>query len=422
MRAALTQRFRSATSGLPTVFWTIWWGLVVNRLASFVLAFLSIYLVRDRGFSPAEAGRVLALYGVGFTIAGPLGGLLADRIGRRATMVMALVLGASAVASLTFARAPAVLAALAFCCAAGGDMYRPAMSAAVADVVPPIDRARAYGLVYWAVNFALSVGLFLGGIVAQKSIRALFLADAASSIAAATIILLRVPETRPGNVVHEPAVRGLAKVFADGPFVSFLLLQLAALAVFTQWQLALPIDMGNHGLGPAAYAFLMALNCAGVVLLQPILSPRLHRFDAGRLLALSALLFGAGYGVNALGGNLLVYGIGTALWTIGEVIGFPVASTLVANLAPPALRGRYQGAFAMSWGVAFTVSPIAAGEVMERFGARSLWLLCLFVAVAVSAGHLMTAESRRRRLAALLEPVGLEMAVEPQGALRDTTS
>jgi MFS family permease len=422
VRAALTQRFRSATSGLPTVFWTIWWGLVVNRLASFVLAFLSIYLVRDRGFSPAEAGRVLALYGVGFTIAGPLGGLLADRIGRRATMVMALVLGASAVASLTFARAPAVLAALAFCCAAGGDMYRPAMSAAVADVVPPIDRARAYGLVYWAVNFALSVGLFLGGIVAQKSIRALFLADAASSIAAATIILLRVPETRPGNVVHEPAVRGLAKVFADGPFVSFLLLQLAALAVFTQWQLALPIDMGNHGLGPAAYAFLMALNCAGVVLLQPILSPRLHRFDAGRLLALSALLFGAGYGVNALGGNLLVYGIGTALWTIGEVIGFPVASTLVANLAPPALRGRYQGAFAMSWGVAFTVSPIATGEVMERFGARSLWLLCLFVAVAVSAGHLMTAESRRRRLAALLEPVGLEMAVEPQGALRDTTS
>ena len=108
---ALRQRLRSATGGLPAVFWMIWWGLVVNRLASFVLAFLSIYLVRDRGFSPAEAGRVLALYGVGFTVAGPLGGLLADRIGRRATMVMALVLGATAVGSLTFARAPAALAA-----------------------------------------------------------------------------------------------------------------------------------------------------------------------------------------------------------------------------------------------------------------------------------------------------------------------
>ena len=403
---SLRQRFHAAVGGLPPVFWTIWWGLVVNRLASFVLAFLSIYLVRERGFSPAQAGRVLALYGVGMTIAGPLGGLLADRVGRRATMVVALVLGATAVGSLSVARAPALLAAFAFLSAAAGDMYRPAMSAAVADVVPPADRNRAYGLVYWAVNLALSVGLFLGGLVAERSITALFLADAGSSIAAAAIILLRVRETRPTHLVHEPAVRGMAKVFSDGPFVSFLVLHLAALTVFTQWQLALPIDMAAHGLGPSAYAFLMALNCLGVVFLQPLLSPKLHRFDAARLLALSALLFGAGYGVNAAGGNLVVYAIGTTLWTVGEVVGFPAASTMVANLAPPALRGRYQGAFSMAWGAAFTISPLAAGEVMQRFGARSLWLLCLVVALAVSVGHVLTADSRRRRLVALLQPQG----------------
>jgi MFS family permease len=400
------QRFHSAAGGFPRVFWTLWWGLVINRLASFVIAFLSIYLVRERGFSPAEAGRVLALYGLGMTVAGPLGGLLADRIGRRVTMVMALVLGAAAVGSLSVARAPALLATFAFLSAAAGDAYRPAMSAAVADVVPPADRNRAYGLVYWAVNFALSVGLFLGGLVAERSLSALFLADALSSVAAAAIIFVRVPETRPSHLVHEPAIRGMAKVFSDGPFISFLLLHLAALTVFTQWQLALPIDMAAHGLGPAAYAFLMALNCLGVVLLQPILSPRLHRFDAARLLALSALLFGAGYGVNALGGNLVVHAIGTTLWTVGEVVGFPVASTMVANLAPPALRGRYQGAFSMAWGVAFTISPVAAGEVIQRFGARSLWLLCLVVAFAVAVLHVVTAEPRRKRLVALLHGSG----------------
>ena len=230
----------------------------------------------------------------------------------------------------------------------------------------------------------------------------LFLADAGTSIAAAVLIFLRVPETRPPGLVHEPALRGLGKVFADSSYLSFLLLHLAALVVFTQWQLGLPIDMAAHGSGPTAYAFLMALNCAGVVLLQPILSPRLSRFDTARLLAISALLFGAGFGVNAIGGNVVIYAVGTALWTVGEVIGFPVASTLVANLAPPALRGRYQGAFSMCWGVAFTLSPLAAGEVMQRFGARALWLLCLGIAMAVSAGHLATAEPRRRRLAALL--------------------
>ncbi len=362
MRAAISNRFAAAVGGLPGVFWTMWWGLIVNRLASFVIAFLSLYLVRERGLGPAEAGRILALYGVGFTIAGPLGGLLADRIGRRATMVAGLVLGACSVGALAFARAPALLALFAFLAAATGDLYRPAMSAAVADVIPPADRPRAYGLVYWAVNLALSVGLALGGLVAERSFVALFLADAGTSLVAAAIVLFRVPETRPQGV---------------------------------------PIDMAAHGLGPSAYAFLMALNCAGVVLLQPILSPRLHRVDAALLLALSAALFGLGYGLNAIGGSLAVYGVGTALWTVGEVIGFPVASTMVADLAPAALRGRYQGAFAMCWGAAFTVSPFVAGEVMQRLGARALWLLCLAVALAVSAGHLLTAEPRRRRLAAL---------------------
>ena len=380
----------------------MWWGLIVNRLASFVIAFLSLYLVRDRGMPPAEAGRILALYGVGFTIAGPLGGLLADRIGRRATMIAGLLCGAASVGALAFARVPALLALFAFLAAATGDMYRPAMSAAVADVVPPADRPRAYGLVYWAVNLALSVGLVVGGLVAERSFVALFLADAGTSIVAAAIVFFRVPETRPPHgVVHEPALRGLLNVFGDGPFLSFLLLHLAALAVFVQWQLALPIDMSAHGLGPSAYAFLMALNCAGVVVLQPILSPRLGGVDAALLLALSATLFGLGYGVNAIGGTLVVYSVGTALWTVGEVVGFPVASTMVANLSPAHRRGRYQGAFAMCWGVAFTIAPLAAGEAMQRLGARALWLLCLGVALAVSTGHLLTAEPRRKRLADL---------------------
>jgi MFS family permease len=283
-------------------------------------------------------------------------------------------------------------------------MYRPAMSAAVADVVPPADRPRAYGLVYWAVNLALSVGLVIGGLVAERSFIALFVADAGTSIAAAAIVFFRVPETRPAGLVHEPALRGLLKVLEDRPFLSFLVLHLAALSVFVQWQLALPIDMSAHGLGPSAYAFLMALNCAGVVLLQPMISPRLARVDAGLLLALSTLLFGLGYGVNAIGGSLVVYSVGTALWTVGEVVGFPVASTMVANLSPPELRGRYQGAFSMCWGIAFTVAPLGAGEAMQRFGARTLWLICFAVALAVSFGHLVTAEPRRRRLADLERP------------------
>ncbi|HSB20172.1 MAG TPA: MFS transporter [Anaeromyxobacteraceae bacterium] len=398
---SLRASVKAAAGGLSSVFWTLWWGLLVNRMASFVVAFLALYLVRDRGFSAAAAGWVVSLYGIGVTVAGPLGGLLADRLGRRATMVGGLAAGALAVAALALARHPVLLSALAFSAAATGDLYRPAMAAAVADVVPPPDRTRAFGLVYWAVNLGLAFGLLVAGLFADRSLPGLFLADAGTTAVFATLVLLRVPETRPLGLLHEPALRGLARVFGDGPFAAFLALHLVALVIFSQWQLGLPLDMAAHGLGPGAYAVLMAVNCAGVVLLQPLLAPWLRRFDGARLLAISALLFGLGHGANALEAGLPGYAVGTALWTVGEVIGFPVASALVADLAPADLRGRYQGAYAMTWGLALTLSPVFGGQTFTRLGGRALWIACLAIALLVAAGHLAAGGARRRRLAAL---------------------
>lgn len=58
---SLRASVKAAAGGLSSVFWTLWWGLLVNRLASFVVAFLAIFLVRERGFSPAAAGWVVSL-------------------------------------------------------------------------------------------------------------------------------------------------------------------------------------------------------------------------------------------------------------------------------------------------------------------------------------------------------------------------
>jgi len=97
---------------------------------------------------------------------------------------------------------------------------------------------------------------------------------------------------------------------------------------------------------------------------------------------------------------LPVYLAAGVLWTVGEVIGFPYAALLVAELAPPELRGRYQGAFSMSWGIAFTLSPLVGGALLSRAGAPALWGACLAAGAAVSLGHLAAGPSRRRRLAA----------------------
>jgi MFS family permease len=383
--------------------------MFVNRLASFVATFLAFYLVRERGFSPAEAAPVVALFGVGVLVAAPVGGVLADAIGRRRTMLLSFVTGAISVAALGFVRSAPALAALTFVASATSELYRPAMNAAVADVVPPADRGRAWGLSYWAMNLGWVVGLAIGGFLASRSFTALFLADAATTLAFALVVLRRVPETRPpGTRAHSP-LAGLARVLQDGPFVAFLVLHLVALTVFVQFQFTLPLDMDAKGLGPGLFAAVMILNGAGVVLLQPVQAALAGRHLGSPHLAASAALFGIGYGLHALAAvlpPLPVYAAAAVVWTVGEVIGFPVAAALVADLAPAELRGRYQGAFSMCWGLAFALAPVLGGRVLTTFGPTALWLACLGAGLLVAAGHLAAAPARRRRLAAMVELAG----------------
>jgi len=412
----MTAANSSPRVALSPVFWVLFYGTLINRAASFVAVFLALHLTQDLGISKPTAGWIVGCWGLGSWIASPIAGVLADRVGRRTTMLLGLVLGGVATLAIAFAADVHLLFCLVFVGGATQQLYYPAANAAVADVVPTADRARAYGLLYWAVNLGLAIGYMIGGLVPERYLSLLFVVDACTTLLCAGLTAWRVPETRPAAAHHDPVLSGLRKVATDTPFMVFAGLHLVALVVFTQFQLGLPLDMKAHGHDSRSFAWLMAFNCAGVVVLQPWLAPLLRRVDGSRLLAVAAALFGVGYGLNALVPSLaqslaqlgvlsahsagtVLYLAGAACWTVGEVVGFPVASLLVAELAPVALRGRYQGAFSMVWAMSMSVSPIIGGQVIERLGAPALWVLCLVLGLTVAAGHLVAAPARRRRLA-----------------------
>lgn len=82
---ALRRAAHESVSGLPRQFWWLWTSTLINRLGGFVLTFMALYLTTERHFSASYAGLVAALIGLGGMIASLLGGVLADRIGRRPT-------------------------------------------------------------------------------------------------------------------------------------------------------------------------------------------------------------------------------------------------------------------------------------------------------------------------------------------------
>jgi MFS family permease len=242
------------------------------------------------------------------------------------------------------------------------------------------------------VGFA--IGLTLGGIVASRSFFWLFVGDGATTLAFAGLIWMGVPETRPAFVpraAHEPRAHVLSEFFApyrDPTFLAFLGLSFCFALIFMQNATTFAVDMVAHGVSKAVYGRVLALNGILIVLVQPVLGPILTRHNSSRILAAGAALVGLGFGLNALATTVMGYVASVLTWTMGEMGVLPVANALVADIAPAALRGRYQGAYGFSFGLAVCAAPALGMGVLERFGSAALWLGCLALGLVIACGHL----------------------------------
>ena len=406
--------------GLPFVYWVLWTGALINRLGGFIYPFLALYLTHERGFSVEQAGGVVSLYGLGSIVASVMGGVMADRIGRRPTLLLASTLGAAAMLQLGLAREPWHIAASTFLLGLLTDAFRPALQASVADVVAPEDRIRAYGYLYWAVNLGFAGAAVIAGLLAKSNFALLFAGDAATTLLFGLLVFLRVPETRPGSLAAVPLGRErssqpgqsaapmspVAPGRIDAPYrdkvlVTFLLTQLLVAIVFFQSAATLPVDMCAHGRTEAQYGGLIAINGVLIVFLQPFATRLVQRYRRAHVLAVGAALGGLGFGLTGLGHSVLFYGFTIVVWTLGEIAFSPVAPAVVADLAPRELRGGYQGAFTMTWGIAACLAPMLGSVALGRGGSWILWGGCAALGLLAAGLHLLIAPARRHRLMAL---------------------
>jgi MFS family permease len=376
--------------GLPRPFWVLFAGTLVNRVGGFVLVFLAIYLTEQRGLTATQAGAILSVYGLGAIAGGPVGGALSDRFGRRPTLVLSLIAGGASMLVLGLVTRPVTMTAAAATTGLLYEMYRPVVSATVADLVRAADRTRAYGLIYWAVNLGASVAPLLGGLIATRSYRGLFVADAGTTVLFGVILWAKLPETRPAGSAHSTGVRRAARaILRDRVFVAICLLTGAFALVFFQSFVGLPIDMRAHGISASGFGALIALNAVLIVVFQPFAAEMIRERSRSSVLAVASLLLAIGFGMNAWIGSIPAYAVSVTVWTMGEILFSPASMSLVADLAPAELRGRYQGAFAMAFTSAFASAPAVGGYVLAHAGARWLWIDCLVTGLAVAVGFFM---------------------------------
>ncbi|MEV0798469.1 MFS transporter [Kribbella sp. NPDC050281] len=389
-----------APAALPRAFWALWVCQLVNRLGSFVQPFLVLYLTHDRHLSAGTAGAVAAAVGAGSVAAQLSGGWLADRVGRRLTMLTCFFGTGAALILLGSARSMAMIWVTAFLVGLLGDLFRPAVQATVADLLEPGERVRAYGLLFWAINLGFSVSTVSAGVLASVGYGLLFWLNAGTSVIAGLVIWAMVPESRPTPEAGVPRRPLLPVVLRDTVFLLMILLQIGYATIYMQGYSTLPLAMAGDGLPSSTYGLVIALSGVVIVLIQPFLGKWLVRIDRPKLLAASMLVVGLGFGIGAVVHTWWGYGLSVVVWTVGEIGFAAVIGAVFADLAPIDLRGRYMGLAGMAFGVGTVIGPLTGTNALEHFGPTVTWLGCAVLGVVIFIGQYSLAPALHARAAA----------------------
>jgi MFS transporter, PPP family, 3-phenylpropionic acid transporter len=356
-------------------------------------------LLRERGLDPQALGMVLALMsGVAFG-AGPLWGLLADRVlGYERTLWLSLA--ATVVAALVFAvthRIAAVAVAGSLLWGVRAPIMAMADSMALVRLGPA--RRDAYGSVrlWMSAGFALGAIAF-GGLVQSVGLGLVAPLYAGLCTINATAFALALRGRRlPRPAVTAAAPKPTAALTVLPQLSRFLLALLLANAAYNATYSFVAVRIAALGGGAVFVGLAAGLQAAAEVPSMAWTRRLARRLPPASVFSLGAVVYAVVYAAwavladpAALAALRLVSGVGFGLAYVGSVL-------VVDDLVPAHLRATGQAATkAVAFGLAPILGSLGGGLVYGYFGPAPFFLAAAAVTVAAAG---VTYRTRSARLA-----------------------
>ncbi|MFC1400698.1 MULTISPECIES: MFS transporter [Streptacidiphilus] len=398
-----------------------WWtGNTLSALGTSVSAIAFPLLVLASTGSVSKAGVIGSANLLGVVVTALWGGVLADRVSRRAILVAGPLAQAAVLAAVTvLARAdrpslPLLVAASLLSGLLSG-VVMGAGTPALARIVPKEQLATANGQAMSRDMLAQLLGAPVGGVLFGLARWVPFGADALSFVFAALGALNIRRPLGPDRDAAAPRTSVLADVSAGlrfvrvQPFVRFVVVMASVLNMVAQAFLLLLIALVAHrGGGPTAIGLVSATTVAGGFAGSLVAPAVARRFRARVLLCGAVWIFTLGLAVTALVPQVWEIALVVCLTQVATVPVNVVLTTYLMRLVPDGMLGRVAavnrfGAYALEW-----CGPLLAGLFVALFGAPG-GMLALLVVMVPLAVALMVAPA----LAILGTPVGevAELAV-----------
>jgi MFS family permease len=383
------------------------WILMAGRLLSqvgngFVLFYAPIFFVNQVGLSAAAVGIGIGSQSVSGVLGRIVGGSMADspQWGRRKTLLFSAAISALADVFLTLSDNFSIFLIGNLLMGLGIGLYWPATEAVVADLAQLHQRNEAFALTRLADTLGLGFGVVWGGwlIAATGAYRALFVIDGISFLVFFGIIAVAIDETLNPEHAHRQMLKGWKTALSDRPLLIFAVVNILFTTYLAFINSALPLYFSNNisvqasgeGFSSTVLSALFSWYIILAALCQLPVARFLNRFRQPQTLIFSALLWAGGFVLiwwtgSVSSGHLAWAVLGLAVMALATVAYTPAASSLVAGLAPEAMRGVYLSINSLCWAGGYFIGPVVGGWAMDQvpWVANGFWLIAALSVIAV---------------------------------------
>ncbi len=364
----------------PPAFWVVIGATLMNQIGNMAFVFLVLYMTQHMRYSLPQASLAFATFCGSMLLTGLLGGGLVDRLGVARMMMGSLL--ANGIVLILFPLIHHYPAILLMCLVWGFayGLYRPSSQTLVSHLSAAGLHKITFSVYRLSINLGMSIGPAIGGYLAAHSYAAIFLANGIANLLASTILIAGLARThwikyRPAlqhkmefsfiRLKHDPLLRIF--LFGMTPVSMVFFQHESTLAVFLYRDLKFPL---------AFYGWLFTINTLMIVFFELALNVATMNWPYRTNFILGSLLITIGFAgmlYASQGWHIILL---TMIWTLGEMILYPSASSYIADISSPAHRGSYMSLLGTASNMGMLIGPWSGAIVMEYLGATGLWTAC----------------------------------------------